>query len=682
MGDFPAIDNPFFRESLRPLQATTQHIRDKRYKPTVEAIYLKRSQQPETVISKLPEEGKIVVPIIEGKPGDPNRHQSRLRDEEAAVDEFFEFKGYSKQYEDLLLRIQAIRNKSQLYPIWASDKPSIPTSISRKFGELNQQLFSLKKCFVSPEEIMLDNAATIIQNFFRAKLRHKYFLLAMKSVDSFKRRELSACHRNLNSWMAQMEYADSRAQQFRFRGLSRISRFSCKFWQKWSERESIITNRMEQKASEFYNRLVERRNKQSLSQWFRIATGPRSRKSMREWRLSMVPKMKQALEKSSKEAPQVYQALVSAYLEMKFEHSFLFNFFIGWHSRVRSKSLRETVGNRNAFLLYKKRIQTWSFKSWLDGVRKTKEFLGTPEKWKRYISLSRSQHKARMSLIRIMVEKWHDYAHSHALLKKRRNTNKKKQTELYFSEWRKTVLKHREMKMQSVQVWKRYIQNPAIAVFRAWKVYSIKKKTRRQVAFQLAESHNEWRSRVLIEIAFGKWQTRFIFTLQQRSSVQLEKRKWDLQRTKQITTQLSSDYSKARDTIVKIEDELSDITKVYIQKEDVISQLEEISTTWRIALHTMKMELLRLSITVDRCSSPRRYKKRRYSDEDHHERLHQDDRYGEETQSRLNVLQLSNRITENWKRRCSDPEIEGLPLSNVKPPLDENIVQLLSIENN
>lgn len=57
-----------------------------------------------------------------------------------------------------------------------------------------------------------------------------------------------------------MEYADSRAQQKNFRSIARASRVSLRYWQKWSEREAVITSRNEAKAAEQWNRIKYRRN--------------------------------------------------------------------------------------------------------------------------------------------------------------------------------------------------------------------------------------------------------------------------------------------------------------------------------------------------------------------------------------------------------------------------------------
>lgn len=93
------------------------------------------------------------------------------------------------------------------------------------------------------------------------------------------------------------------------------------------------------------------------------------------------------------------------------------------------------------------------------------------------------------------------------------------------------------------------------------------------------------------------------------------------------------------------------------------------------------MELMRLSIVVQRCSAPRPRKHRRFSDEDFHDRLKNDDRYGQETRSRLSMMKAGDRIIGKWERRNSDPGFdEDLDMVNLNPPLDENIVQLQSID--
>lgn len=199
MSEFPTFNNPFERESLRPLALTPHQLRDKRYNPTVEAIYLKRNDDPDYEYPTLPHEGRVQIPIVLGRYGDPGRHSSRPVRDDKAEDEYVSFRNYEQQYYELQLRIQQIRERSAAYPIWAGDTPTVPTSIARKFNELNQQLFSLKKCFVSPEEIMLDNTATIIQRFWRTIFQKQLYRRLLDSVKSYKLRELSGAHRTLNS---------------------------------------------------------------------------------------------------------------------------------------------------------------------------------------------------------------------------------------------------------------------------------------------------------------------------------------------------------------------------------------------------------------------------------------------------------------------------------------------------
>jgi hypothetical protein len=381
MGEFPEFNNPFFRESLRPLKPTAQQLRDKRYHPTVEAVYFRRTEDPELQPGVLPPEGQIQVPIILGEPGDPNRHDPRLLVKDVVADEYADFRHYGEQYLELQLRIQQIRERSAVYPIWAADTPSLPNSISRKFNELNQQLFSLKKCFVSPEEIMLDNTATIIQRFWRAVSQRQLFRRALKSIHSYKLRELSSTHRVLNSWMAQMEYADSRAQQLNFRSISRVSKLALKYWQKWSEKEGVVTNRNETRANDQFSKILSRRSRVLLGAWKDIAMGPRSWKALRDWRQSMIPIMKPELETHTVQIPSSYLELVSAYVGLRSHRSFMFNFFLAWHAKYHSKGLRQTVIERNAIVFCKKRLTVWSFTEWITRVRKTKEYLKTPEKW-------------------------------------------------------------------------------------------------------------------------------------------------------------------------------------------------------------------------------------------------------------------------------------------------------------
>ena len=680
--DFPIIDNPFYRESLHPLKPTAQQLNDRRYKPTVEAIYLRRSEHPEFNPPVLPREGKIVLPVRDGKPGDPNRHPSREVKVEKKQDEFFDFQDFDRQYNELRLRIEAIRQKSKMYPIWANDSPQLPTSINRKFGDLNQQLFNLKKCFVSPEEIMLDNTASMIQKLVRSNLRKNIFRKALKAIASYKHRELTDVHRTLNSWVAQMEFADSRAQQFRFRGLSKVSKYASKQWLKWAEREAFLTNRIEAKAAEMAQKFSRAQNQNAAIQWKEIATGQRSRKAMAQWRTSMVPKMKQELEKTGRDAPSQYIPLVCAYIEMRTERSFLFNFFIAWHARYHSKSLRETVGDRNAALLFKKHVLTRTFKFWLVNVRQTKEFLGTKEKWDRYIALSRAQHSAHMSVVSGLVISWHKYARSRVIIRNRRKMLNKRLSKKSFRFWKDTTDRHRDMKLRAVEIWKRTIQDPKIAVFRQWHVYAIRKKTQHEMAHMLMDSSVQWHNRKMIEVSFAKWQMRFSMNKNSVAAKALEKKKWELQATKQATTVLSGQYAKEREKIAAIESNLGDITSQFIKTEDDITKLEEITTTWKIALHAMKMEYIRLATAVEQCATPQSKRRRRMSDEDVQTRLGEDDRYMQTARTRLSVLQTSDRVVGKWKRRNSDPEIDPDQFIELKPPLDDSIIQLLQFDKN
>lgn len=678
---FPSFDNPFVRESLRPLKATTQQLLDKRYKPTVEAIYLKRSENPDLITPTLPREGSVQVPIILGRPGDPNRHLPRPIKDDTPEDDYVNFKNYESEYLDLQIRIKQIRDKSAMYPIWASDTPAMPNSISRKFNELNQQLFSLKKCFVSPEEIMLDNTATIIQRFWRTIFQKQVYLKAVQSIKSYKLRELAGAHRTLNSWIAQMEYADSRAQQINFRSIARISKVALRYWQKWSEREAIITNRNESKATEQWNKSRDKRDHLILQTWRDISIGPRSRKALQAWRESMIPVMKRDLELRRIPVPLEYIDLVAAYVSLRAKRSFLFNVFLAWHTKFHSKSLRQTVVERNAYVFHKKKLQTSTFRFWLNRVRETKEYLKTPEKWEKYIALARARHSAKISQISLIVHKWHDYSRIQGVLRKRTQFAKTKLLQNTFKSWQKTVIRHRELKLKTIITWKQAIQDPKIAVFRKWNMYTIKKKTQRIMKQQMMESNIQWRNRTLLEKSFEKWQKRAADESNFRAALALEKKNWELQATKQRTTLLSTSYAKEREKIASIETELGDVTQKFVSSEEELSRLEEVSTTWKIALHAMKMELMRLSIVVQKCQSPKPIKQRRFSDEDFHDRLKNDDRYNQETRSKMSMMRIGDRVIGKWKRRNSDTDYdEELDMVNLNPPLDENIVQLLQID--
>lgn len=681
MSEFPTFNNPFERESLRPLIPTPHQLRDKRYNPTVEAIYIKRSEDPDYKTPKLPREGRVQVPVVVGQAGDPSRHSSRPIRDDKPEDEYVSFRGYEQQYYELQLRIQQIRERSSVYPIWAGDTPQIPTSIARKFNELNQQLFSLKKCFVSPEEIMLDNTATIIQRFWRAIFQKQLYKRALDAVKSYKLRELSGAHRTLNSWLAQMEYADSRAQQLNFRSIARASRVSLRYWQKWSEREAVITSRNEAKAADQWNKIKDRRNLKILKTWCECANGPRSRKALQLWRQSMIPVMKRELESKKIPVPNNYTELVSEYVSMRAKRSFMFNFFLAWHSKYHSKSLRQTVVERNAFIFHKKKLLAHAIKKWTTRVREIKSFLKTQEKWDKYILISRKRHSARISQILHIMNKWHDYARIQGVLKKRVLFERTKNLQKTFRGWRATVARHRELKLKSIMIWKRTIQDPKVAIFRKWMLYTLKKKTQKQMTAQLFESNRQWHNRVLLEKTFSTWQRKAADKNNFNAALELEKRRWELQSTKQRTTLLSGSYAKERDKIANIETELGEVTQKFISNEEELTNLEEVSTTWKIALHAMKMELMRLSIAVQKCSTPKTTKHRRYSDEDFHDRLKNDDRYGQSSRSKMSMFKAGDRVIGKWERRNSDPDFDDdLNMVNLNPPLDENIVQLLSID--
>ncbi|KAK8889594.1 hypothetical protein M9Y10_034345 [Tritrichomonas musculus] len=681
MSEFPTFNNPFERESLRPLIPTSHQLRDKRYKPTVEAIYLKRNDDPDFERPVLPREGRVQIPVAVGGPGDPNRHGPRPIRDDKPEDEYVSFRDYEQQYYELQLRIQQIRERSAAYPIWASDTPNLPTSIARKFNELNQQLFSLKKCFVSPEEIMLDNTATIIQRFWRAIFQKQLYKRLLDSVKAYKLRELSGAHRTLNSWLAQMEYADSRAQQLNFRSIARASRVSLRYWQKWSEREAVITSRNEAKAVEQWVKVQNRRNLKILKTWCECANGPRSRKALQLWRQSMVPVMKRELESKKIPIPPNYIDLVFEYVTLRAKRSFMFNFFLAWHSKYHSKSLRQTVVERNAFIFHKKKLLAKSLKKWTTRVREIKNFLKTKEKWDKYIILSRARHSARVSQILHIMSKWHDYARIQGVLKKRAIFDRTKNLQRTFRGWRKIVAHHRELKLKSIMIWKRAIQDPKVVIFRKWMLYTLKKKTQKQMTAQLFESNQQWHNRVLLEKMFSTWQRRAADRSNFRAAHELEKRRWELQSTKQRTTLLSGFYAKERDQIASIETQLGEVTQKFISNEEELTNLEEVSTTWRIALHAMTMELMRLAIAVQKCSSAKPVKHRRYSDEDSHDRLKKDDRYGQNSRSKLSMMKAGDRVIGKWERRNSDPDFDDdLDMVNLNPPLDENIVQLLSID--
>ena len=320
-------------------------------------------------------------------------------------------------------------------------------------------------------------------------------------------------------------------------------------------------------------------------------------------------------------------------------------------------------------------------KKWTTRVREIKNFLRTQDKWDKYIQLSRKRHSARKNQICHIMNKWHDYARIQGVLKKQVLFERTKILQRTFRGWRTTVARHRELKLKSIMIWKKTIQDPKVAIFRKWNLYALKKKTQKQMAAQLFESNRQWHNRVLLEKTFSKWQRKAADKNNFNAAHELEKRRWELQSTKQRTTLLSGFYAKERDQIASIETELGEVTQKFIENEEELTNLEEVSTTWKIALHAMKMELMRLSIVVQRCSAPRPRKHRRFSDEDFHDRLKNDDRYGQETRSRLSMMKAGDRIIGKWERRNSDPGFdEDLDMVNLNPPLDENIVQLQSID--
>ena len=94
----------------------------------------------------------------------------------------------------------------------------------------------------------------------------------------------------------------------------------------------------------------------------------------------------------------------------------------------------------------------------------------------------------------------------------------------------------------------------------------------------------------------------------------------------------------------------------------------------------MKMELLCLSIAFQKCSPTQVHKRRRFSDEGY-DRLKNDDRYNQTTDSKLSLMKTSDRVIGRWERRNSDPDFDmNLDVVNLNPPLDETVVQLLSLD--
>jgi hypothetical protein len=79
---------------------------------------------------------------------------------------------------------------------------------------------------------------------------------------------------------------------------------------------------------------------------------------------------------------------------------------------------------------------------------------------------------------------------------------------------------------------------------------------------------------------------------------------------------LSLVYTRDREKITRIENELIDVTSQFVEREDEVSKLEELCTTWKIALHALKLEFVRLALIMEKCSTARQPKKRRFSNED------------------------------------------------------------------
>jgi hypothetical protein len=683
--DLPDCNDPFYRESLRPLKPTAQQLCDPRYHPTVEAVRLSRlgsdTIAPQVRIPPLPREGSIRVPVILGQPGDPNRHGRRPVVAEKPDDEYVDFRKYSESYFELQLRIQQIRERSALYPIWAGDTPTVPLSIGRKFADLNQQLFALRKCFVSPEEIMLDNTAMIVQRFWRSIMRRKIYRKAALSIKSYKIRELATTHRALNAWVAQMEYADSRGQQLCFRSIARLSKTAVRFWVKWAEKEAVHTKRNDTRALEQLNKNSDRRHRHILQTWRDIATGPRSWKALREWRQSMIPVMKWELESHQQPVPLAYIDLVSAYVAIRARRSFLFNCFLAWHEKFHTKSLKDTVKERNALIYCKRRLTLWSFKEWLIHVRLTKEALGTPERWAQYIQLSRTRHHAKMAQVGVIVRKWHRHARNQIVLKARKRHNRRRMVMASFEGWRTTVNRLRDLKLAAISMWKKKIQNPNVALYRGWRIWAIRKRSRRGMAQLLDESHNTWRERGLLERTYGIWQRKYMERENERADLALQRAHWRLQESKHNTGFLSGLYSRDREKIQGIETDLGNVTTRFVGSENEVSLLEELTTTWKIALHAMKMELMRLAIAVQRCATAKPLRRRRLSNEDCRDRLANDDRYSQSTASKMSLMRTADRVIGKWIRRNSDPDLtQDLSLVSVKPPLDENIIHLLTID--
>lgn len=286
-----------------------------------------------------------------------------------------------------------------------------------------------------------------------------------------------------------------------------------------------------------------------------------------------------------------------------------------------------------------------------------------------------------MSRVGKIVKTWHDFARTERILRRKNGENRKKLTTISFRGWRETAVRCRKLKIETIRVWKLAIQDPKVTVFRTWKLWAVKKRMRKTVERQLDESHRTWHDRIAVENAFGKWQKRYAERWNTRADLDLQRKIWSLQSTKQDTTLLSGFYAREREHVQAIENELGDITTQFVASEEEVSRLEELSTTWKIALHAMKMELLRLAVVIQRCSNPQAAKRRRFSDEDCHDRLCDDDRYTQTTNSTLSMMQTSNRVIGKWQRRNSDPDFTpDVNMVDMKPPLDEQTLELFDRE--
>jgi hypothetical protein len=66
--DLPVFNDPFYRESMRPLKPTPAQLRDQRYHPTVEIVQMSRlgtaDVERQIPVPQLPREGAIQVPVI------------------------------------------------------------------------------------------------------------------------------------------------------------------------------------------------------------------------------------------------------------------------------------------------------------------------------------------------------------------------------------------------------------------------------------------------------------------------------------------------------------------------------------------------------------------------------------------------------------------------------------------